>query len=148
MTNETLLALIDRCRISDGEALIPGVAYLFDRDFLEPDAYSRKHRVRHEVIILLYRGKKAGAILRCGTVDVHWTVKEKYQGKHILSDFLRLNVLRTIWPENTETELVDIWCPEEYQRKKHLAELAGLRIKNFAKLESLYGERRAHTQYE
>lgn len=148
MTNETLLILIDRCRIDEGKELVPGVAYLFDRVFLEPYADSRKHRARHEIIILLYQGKKVGAILRYGHYDIQWTVKEKYQGKHILSDFLRLNILKKIWPENTETELADVWNPQDYQKKRHLAELAGLCIKNLDLLESRFGENRRHTWYE
>lgn len=141
MKNETLLSLIERCRIADGVELIAGTAYLFDQRFRIPVINSHDCIERYEIIILLYHNHKAGAILRCGDADVHWTVKERYQGKHILSDFLRSGVLKSVWPTNIQTDLSGIESRADYQKKKHLAELAGLRITNIDFLEYIWNHK-------
>lgn len=136
MRNEDILKLINRCNIENGVALINNNAYLFNIEKRQRCG-SHYEYVIEEIIVLLKDGKKVGGIYRMGSYDLHWVIKEKYQGQHILSDFLRTKILNKVWPENKSVEICGVYTRADYNKKKHLALLAGMSIRNEEKIESL-----------
>ena len=71
---------------------------------------------------------KKGIILFMGD-DLHWYIYKKDRGKHHLSNALRTGCVKQTW-----SDLESITCSEgcivsAYNRAKHLAELAGLEIR-------------------
>ena len=104
MRNEDILEIIKMCDLSEGEVLIPNQAYLFHRDFV-------LHRINYEdteLIVLVNSGVKVGGIYRMGSYDMHWIIKPKFRGQHILSDFFRTGIINKIWPENKSVKLCDV----------------------------------------
>lgn len=131
MQNEDVLEIIRRCNLSNGEVLIPNQAYLFHRDFV-------LHGFKYEdteLIVLVKSGVKVGGIYRMDSNDMHWIIKPKFRGQHILSDFFRTGIINKIWPENKSVKLCDVYSESEYRKKKHLADLLGLSIKNQEEIE-------------
>ena len=135
MRNEDILRLINRCNIENGLVLIEGHAYLFNLKRRQ-HCGNRYEYVTDEIIVLFKNGEKVGGIYRMGSYDLHWVIKKKYQGQHILSDFLRTEILNKVWPENKSVEICDVYTRADYDKKKHLALLAGMAIKNEDKIES------------
>ncbi|MGN8874296.1 hypothetical protein [Pseudoflavonifractor sp. HCP28S3_F10] len=88
MTNDDILDLIRRCNIRDGEELIPGNAYLFNKKFRR-NANGGITYEQEELIVLVKRGIKVGGIYRMGSYDIHVVMDERFEGQHIMSDFLR-----------------------------------------------------------
>lgn len=129
MTHEELLDIVRRCDLRRGEELVPGKAYLFNRKF-KRQVEGENYYDQLEIIVLVKDEVKVGGILRMGTLDIHCVVKEKYRGQHILSDFCKTGIIGKIWPENTSTEICDVYTKEEYEKKKHIADLLNMTIKN------------------
>ena len=136
MRNEDLLKLINRCNIENGVALIDRNAYLFNIKKRQRCGNHYEYVVE-EIIVLFKDGEKVGGIYRMGAYDLHWVIKQKYQGQHILSDFLRTKILNKVWPENKSVEICGVYTRADYNKKKHLALLAGMSIRNEDKIESL-----------
>lgn len=135
MTDKGVLDLVEQCNIEEGIELVPGKAYLFKQKFCE-NYFGKVEYVEEEIIILTKSGIKAGGIYRMGPVDVHWVIIEEYRGQHILSDFLKTDIIREIWPENTSTELCGVDTQDEYDKKRYLAELCHMSIKNEEQIEN------------
>ena len=132
MTNDDILELMRRCDLSKGKVLIPNQAYLFHRDF-RLNGFNYEDT---ELIVLVKSGIKAGGIYRMGSYDMHWIIKPKFRGQHILSDFFRTGIINEIWPENKSVKLCEVYSESEYKKKKHLADILGLSIKNQEEIES------------
>ena len=136
MKNEDILKLINKCNIESSVTLIDGNAYLFNLKRRQ-HCGNRYECVIDEIIVLFKNGEKVGGIYRMGAYDLHWVIKQKYQGQHILSDFLRTKILNKVWPENKSVEICGVYTRADYNKKKHLALLAGMSIRNEDKIESL-----------
>ncbi len=134
MTNEDVLNLVRRCRLKSGKVLIPNTAYLFKRRFLTRSGF-KFYNNEEEIIVLVENGKKVGGIYRMGTYDVHCVLQEKYRGQHIMSKFFKTGIIQELWPENKSVKLCNVYTREEYEKKKHLATLLGMTIKNADEIE-------------
>lgn len=96
--------------------------YLFENKTVK---YANGCRGRYDFLILTKYERKIGIILKCDTVDVHTYVYKKERGKHYLSDFVRDGKLRNIWSDITTVACTNV---EEYDKIKHIAEIAGYRL--------------------
>ena len=130
MTNENVLAMINQCNLKEGVVLIPGEAYLFNKHFPhnQPDE-------KEEIIVLTKNGIKVGGIYRMGSYDIHLVMKKHYEGQHLMSKFLKTGIINELWPENKSVELCNAYTREEYARKKHLANLCHMSVKNEKEIE-------------
>lgn len=134
MKNEEVLDMIRRCQLAQGRELIPGRAYLFNKKF-RMNVSGETRFERQELIVLLRDGIKVGGIYRVGFYDIHVVMYEKYKGMHIMSDFLRTGIMNEIWPENSSVELCGVYTREEFNKKKHLAQLCNMTVRNEKKIE-------------
>lgn len=80
----------------------------------------------HDYLVLLKAGEKAGIILNCDSVDVHAYVLRKYRGQHIVSKLTNNGFLKNLWPD---IDSVTCANPREYDKLKHLAEIAGFTLR-------------------
>ena len=138
MTNEDIFDLIRQCQIPEGRELIPGKAYHFDRKFDVKVSYSggyRIEKIQSELIVLVEDGVKVGAIYRMGDVDIHIVIDKKYQGRHIMSDFLRTGIINQLWPKIRSVKLCGVYTRRDYEKKKHLVQLCHLTIRNAEEIE-------------
>ncbi len=135
MNNEELLDIIRRCDIHSGIELIPGTAFLIRRKF-KRKICGRVTYQQLELIILVKNGIKVGAIYKM-VDDIHAIIKPKYRGQHIFSDFARTGIINKLWPEITSTELCDVNSRQEYEKKKHLATLCQMSVKNAKAIEKI-----------
>lgn len=148
MSNDDVLDLVKQCDIGKGKVLVPDEAYLFKQVF-RTRISGKPHYQEEEIIVLVWNGVKAGGIYRMGTMDVHWVIKERYRGKHILSNFLKKGIIEDVWPENRSVELCGIYFREDYEKKKYLAELCHMSIRNEAEIEERLAKHDAHRrEYE
>ena len=131
MKNEQILKMVKSCDLNEGKELIPGKAYLFKRTFLEVISENEEY----EIIILVKNGIKVGGILRMDDFDIHVVMYKKYENQHILSDFFRTGIINELWPNITSVMLCGVYTREEYNKKKHLAELCHMSIKNEFEIE-------------
>ncbi len=136
MKNEEILDIVRRCDLIDGEELVPGEAYLFNRKFRRKNL-GRIHYEQIEIIVLVKNGVKAGGIYRMGSYDIHCVIDDKYKGQHIMSNFCKKGIIPEIWPENKSVELVDVDTRKEYNKRKHLTSLSGLAIRNEEDIEKI-----------
>lgn len=143
MNNDDVLDLVKQCDISKGKVLIPHEAYLFKQVF-KTRVSGKPYYQEEEIIVLVWNGVKVGGIYRMGTRDVHWVIKERFRGKHILSNFLKKGIIEDVWKENTSVELCGIYFREDYEKKKHLAELCHMSIRNKAEIEEQLAKREAY----
>lgn len=134
MTNEEVLDIIRRCDIREGVELIPNEAYLFKRRFRHHHENTTYYE-QEEIIVLVKNGIKVGGLYRMGSYDIHCIIVERYRGKHILSDFCRTGIVQEIWPENESVELCNVYTRSEYDKKRHLANLLNMKIKNEEQIE-------------
>lgn len=70
-----------------------------------------------------------------GTYDVHCVLHERYRNQHIMSDFLKTGIIQRIWSENKSVKLCDVYTRQEYEKKKHLADLLGMTVRNAGEIE-------------
>ena len=85
----------------------------------------------YEFIVIAEDGEKKGIILRCGDVDLHWFVLEKYRGQHVLSNALRTGVIKRLWSDNKKVTCCYDYgedVEDKYNMTAHLAEIAGLEL--------------------
>lgn len=82
---------------------------------------------RYDYLVLLCDGKKAGIILKCGSVDIHTYVYQRYRKQHIVSRLTRDGFLKKLWPDIDSVTCVN---SDEYERIKHLAEIAGFWLRD------------------
>ncbi len=134
MKNEEVLDLVKQCDIEEGRELVPGKAYLYNKKFREVRCGKIEY-IDEEIIVLVESGIKVGGIYRMGTIDIHIVIDEKYRGQHIMSNFLKTGIIGKIWPENTSVELCDVYSQAEYDKKRYLAELCHMSIKNKKEIE-------------
>ena len=134
MKNEEVLDIVRRCDLIEGEELVRGEAYLFNRKFRRQIS-GKTYYVQVEIIVLVKNGVKVGGIYRMGSYDIHCVIDDKYKGQHIMSNFSKKGIIEKIWPENKSVELVDVNTREEYNKRKYLASLSGLAIRNEEEIE-------------
>ena len=134
MTNENILDLVRRCNLKFGIELIPNESYLFNRNF-RIQVSDKARFVNVEIIVLVKNKVKVGGIYRMGHYDMHWVIDEQHQGQHILSDFLRTGIIKEIWTENTSVTLEKTHLRKEYNKKKYLAKLCGMTVRNQKEIE-------------
>lgn len=134
MTNENVLDIVRRCDIRDGEELVPDEAYLFNRRFLMRSP-QKTYFEQVEIIVLVKNGIKVGGIYRMGTYDIHCVIDRKYRNQHIMSDFFKSGIIQEIWSENKSVKLCGVDTRDEYNKKKYLAGLCDLAIKNEEEIE-------------
>lgn len=134
MTSDDIFDLIRRCNIRDGKELIPGNAYLLDKKFRR-NVNGRISYEQEELVVLVKKGIKVGGIYRMGSYDIHMVMDEHFEGQHIMSDFLRTGILNDIWPENTSVELCGVYTRKEFEKKKHLAKLCNMMVRNEEEIE-------------
>lgn len=83
-----------------------------------------------------------------GSYDIHMVMDERFEGQHIMSDFLKAGIINDIWPENTSVELCGVYTREEFDKKKHLAKLCNMTVRNEEKIEKFLSycdeQRRKH----
>ncbi len=140
MTNEELLDVIRRCDIRSGIELIPGTAFLIRRRFRRKIC-GRVTYQQLELIILVKNDIKVGAIYKM-VDDIHAILKPQYREQHIMSDFARTGIINKLCPEITSIELCGIHSRQEYEKKKHLAILCQMSVKNAEEIEELLGYRK------
>ena len=131
MKNEQILKMVKSCDLHKGLELIPEKAYIFKCSFPEVAPQNEEY----EIIVLAMNGIKVGGILRMDDFDIHVVMYKKYENQHILSDFLRTGIINELWPRITSVTLCGVYTREEYNKKKHLAELCHMSIKNKDKIE-------------
>ena len=85
--------------------------------------------------MLVKNGVKVGGIYRMGSHDIHCVIDDKYIGEHLMSNFSKKGIIEKIWPENKSVELVNVNTREEYNKRKYLASLSGLEIRNEEEIE-------------
>lgn len=134
MSNDDVLDLVRQCDLQKGNVLVPGEAYWFKQAFQIRVSGSIRF-AEEEIIVLVWHGVKVGGIYRMGFEDIHWVINEKYRGKHILSNFLKKGIIEDIWPENESVKLCGIYFREDYEKKKYLARLCHMSIRNEAEIE-------------
>lgn len=134
MKNEDILDIVRRCDLIEGEELVPSEAYLFNRKFLM-QIPGKTYYEQVEIIVLVKNGVKVGGIYRMGSHDIHCVIDDRYTGQHIMSNFSKKGIIKKIWPENKSVELVNVYTREEYNKRKYLASLSGLVIRNEEEIE-------------
>lgn len=72
MTNDDILDLIRRCNIRDGEELIPGNAYLFNKKF-RINANGRITYKQEELIVLVKRVSKSAEYIEWVPMIFIWS---------------------------------------------------------------------------
>jgi len=136
MTNKDVLSLVRRCKLNKGKELLPNSAYLFNKKFWHKDhGKLLPYREHEEIIVLAKKGIKVGGIYRMGSYDIHAVMKKKYEGQGILSSFLKTGIINEIWPENKSVKLCGVYTRTEYEKKKYLAKLCHMEIKNAGEIE-------------
>ena len=70
-------------------------------------------------------------------ITIHGFGKRMHHQFDSISDFLRTKILNKVWPENKSVEICGVYTRADYNKKKHLALLAGMSIRNEDKIESL-----------
>lgn len=139
MTNEGILDIVKQCNLSEGKVLIPDKAYHFDQEFnvsvSDPKGKIKIQKERNELIVLVEEGIKVGAVYRMENADIHVVIDEEYRGKHIMSDFLKTGIVNRLWPKIKSVELCGVYTWREYEKKKHLAQLCHMTIKNAEEIE-------------
>lgn len=143
MSNDEILDMVDQCNLRDGKVLVPGEAYLFNQRF-KINVSGNVRFEDEELIVLVKNGVKVGGIYRMGFENLHWVIAEKYRGHHILSGFLKRGIIEEIWPENTSVELCGIYFRLEYEKKKYLAQLCHMAIRNEEEIEERLAKMERH----
>jgi len=75
MKNEDILDIVRRCDLIEGEELVPGEAYLFNRKF-RMQISGKTYYEQVEIIVLVKNGVKVGGIYRMGSHDIHCVIDE------------------------------------------------------------------------
>lgn len=136
MRNEDILNIVRQCNLHNGKVLIPNKAYLFNQEF-KIKIVDKTRYERVEIIVLVENGVKVGGIYRMGCYDIHCVLYKKYRGQHIMSTFFKTGIINKIWPENKSVKLCDVYTRDEYNKKKYLAKLIGMTIKNEIEIEKI-----------
>lgn len=136
MTNEQLKSILEKIDLCECDVIIENYIYYSkrierQRCYNGEGGYSYSAN-EYVFLIITDKGEKQAIILRCGYEDLHWYVKRKYRGSQVLSNALRTEVIRYVWPENTQVTCCYSWNDnreQKYEMTKHLADIAGLRMK-------------------
>ena|GEM_PF-1314442 len=128
MEDRALAEFLKNLSISECTVVIPNHIYRheYDRNVM------RNGRLVNEfgdfLIITDVNLEKKAIIMRVCN-DVHWHVLEPFRGQHWLSNALRTGYLKKLWPEITSITCINSESVDEYDKTVHLAELAGLSVR-------------------
>lgn len=137
MRNEKLNYILNQINLPDCLELVKDNIYYSKRSIkqrcLHMDGSYTYITGEYEFLIIAQDGIKKAIILRCGEQDLHWYVKRKWRGSHVLSSALQTGIIHKIWPENTS--ITCCYNPgedygEKYTMTQHLADIAGLSLDN------------------
>jgi hypothetical protein len=78
-------------------------------------------------LVFLCNEKKVGGLLQCGTVDIHAYMFHQYRDQRIVSRLIGDGFLKKLWPNMRYVTCVNL---DEYDRIKHLVEIAGFQLSN------------------
>ena len=80
-----------------------------------------------EVLFVVTDGKPVAFVEKLGRNNVYFYTDPEYRNQHILSDIIRHDFLRYLWPD-----IVSIWCnhPEHEAVVQRLAKISGLPVRN------------------
>lgn len=131
MTNDTLNRVLVSSYISQGQVVrkIGDIEVILLKKRTTTLCGDRTTKVSgvYTYLFILYKGQRAAIILKCDSVDIHCYVRPWYRDKHILSNAIRGHFLKKLWPDIDSVTCVN---RDEYDRIKHLAEIAGYRVRN------------------
>lgn len=127
MTNESLIGVLKNIDISKGKVVREVdnlTAILMENHMTRQKSQSgRIFRGKQTYLILLCNGQKAGIIMKCGTVDIHFYMYKKFRDKRILSRLINDGFLKELWPD---IEFMSCCNKEDYAKIEHLSELCGI----------------------
>lgn len=140
MTDEQLERILKKMDLQECKPIIKDYIYYCKKP-IKSRSYNGDGTYRYttdelEFLIIVNGEEKQGIILRCGIVDIHWFILKNWRNQHILSNVLRTGVINDIWPENKVVSCCYSWRdkfidrPKKYAMTKHLADIAGLEMKN------------------
>lgn len=137
MRNEQLKQVLDNVDIYNCEEIITNHIFYCKRK-VRQRCYNEDNSYyyisgKYEFLVIAEDGEKQGIILRCDYVDLHWYVYKKWRNKGVLSNALRTGVISRLWPENREITCCYDYndnCMEKYNKTKHLASVAGLKLRD------------------
>lgn len=138
MQEEQLEQILRRIDLTSCRPVIDGYIYykslLVKSRFYRGDGTYGYSTDENEFLIIASGSVKQGIIMRCGTFDLHWLVLKPWRNKSVLSNALRTGVVHHVWPENQTITCRYSWRdkmvdrPSKYNKTKHLAEIAGLKL--------------------
>lgn len=130
MTNDTLSHVLRNIDLSKGR-IVRSVdnldAVLIENHRTVTTNSGRRYIGYYDYLVLLKDGEKTGIILKCDFVDVHVYVYPKYRNQHIVSRLTGDGFLKELWSDIESVTCANRW---EYDRVKHLAEIAGFPLRN------------------
>lgn len=104
-------------------------AILLKKRIREPSCSQVKVR---ECLILKLKDQKIGMIVHFPYSDVQLYVFQKYRNKGYMSSLIKDGFLKQLWPDITSCRIVN---HEEYDRVKHLLNIAGYSVRKESKEE-------------
>lgn len=131
MTNDALHLLLHDIDLGNCEHIFNGIYYI-KTDLADSERYGTVSNWDYEFLIITDNNIKKAIIVNYDNLDLHWYVCDKWRGSHILSNALRTNIIKFVWP-NVEY----VSCPydkydedscRKYSRAVYLANLAGLKV--------------------
>lgn len=80
-----------------------------------------------EILFVVTEGKPVAFVEKFGRNNVYFYTTPEYRNQHILSDIIRHDFLRYLWPD-----IISIWCddPEIEATVQRLAQASGLPVRN------------------
>ena len=124
MTNETLESflrsplVIKRAKKSDSNCIF----------FANQRIHQGKYYGWYNLLVILNKEKKpAGVILDMSPNDIHIFVLKEFRGKHIVSNFLRMNNLLEFFPKLKSCSSIE---NENNEIIRHFASIIGIEFRN------------------
>ena len=80
-----------------------------------------------EILFVATEGKPVAFIEKFGRNNVYFYTAPEYRNQHILSDIIRHDFLRYLWPD-----IISIWCDDTNTKTivQRLAQVSGLPVRN------------------
>ena len=112
--------------LENGELTLHGLNLSFKGKSLPKGCYGYQ-----DIIILLEGIIPVGIVFPMGKFDLHVLVLEEYQGRGIMSDFMSSGIIHQLNPglSSISTNYFPEFEPEMYNKIKHLAAKAGLKLR-------------------
>ena len=128
MHNDKLKYVLKNTKLDKCEVIVDNYLYYIKKNIRNGSCFIKNC----EFIIIAENEVKQAIIYNMADQDLHWYVLEEWREKHVLSNALRTDVIKQVWPD-----VKTITCCYEYgenykdklNQTKHLAKIAGLKIK-------------------